>query len=947
LDSAEKPHLLLPELEEHHRAFTETARRLTLARRGKERQTALTEGWHQLEEFVRTHFAVEEVLLRVVGYPRLDEHIGQHRDFISRLESLRKDAEHRDVSDAVVDFLNGWLEDHIQNSDQEYLPYVTQFADEKSEPLRDTFELAAIGIGHVRPDGRWLRANSHLCKMLGYSHAELLQRRVQDTTHPDDQAADQESRDRILAGEAERYAIDKRYIHRNGQTLWVHVSCNLQRDAGGTPMHFIAVVEDISPRKRAEALARESRERLVTLIEALPDAIYFKDGEGRWQIVNSTGLALFGLDAGSDWRGRTEADLAADHPALAEPLHACAASDLRAWEHGRPSRGEELIPRGDRLHTFDVVKIPLFEAEGRRKGLVIVGHDVTEQKQTEESLRLAASVFANTHDGVMITDPDGKIIEINAAFTSLTGFTREDAVGRTPAILRSGFHDADFYQRLWATLREKDNWQGEITNRRKDGEVFVEMLNISAVRDKNGQLTRYVGVFADISRIKENQRQLEYLAHYDPLTRLPNRVLLLDRMGQALAQAKRQESIVAVCYLDLDNFKAINDAHGHPVGDRMLADIARKLAGLVRGGDTVARLGGDEFVVLLTDLYAVSEMEIVVARIMASVAEMGHYNDQYQVTASIGVTLFPVDGSDPDTLLRHADQAMYAAKQSGRATYHIFNIDQDEKAQSHRQMLGEIRRALSNGELLLHYQPKVNMRRNKVVGAEALIRWQHPTRGLISPAEFLPFVESSDLSIEIDKWVLREALRQMEAWAAAGFELPISVNISGRLLQQPGLDAHLKGVFAEFPGVDPARLELEILETAALDDLQHARQTLFACEQVGVSFAIDDFGTGYSSLTYLKRLPARVLKIDRSFVATMLTDPEDMAIIEGILGLARAFKRSVVAEGVETPEQAKGLFMLGCDIAQGYGIAKPMSAEALLPWTKTFSLADNWKPLVH
>jgi diguanylate cyclase (GGDEF)-like protein len=456
-----------------------------------------------------------------------------------------------------------------------------------------------------------------------------------------------------------------------------------------------------------------------------------------------------------------------------------------------------------------------------------------------------------------------------------------------------------------------------------------------------------VGVFADISKIKENQRQLEYLAHYDPLTRLPNRVLLLDRMGQALAQAKRQKSFVAVCYLDLDNFKIINDAHGHQIGDRLLADIARKLATLVRGGDTVARLGGDEFVILLTDLFEVTEMEVVLARIMAGVADTGRFDEQTQVTASIGVTLYPIDGSDADTLLRHADQAMYAAKQSGRAAYHIFNIDQDEKAQSHRQMLREIRRALNDGEFVLYYQPKVNMRRSVIVGAEALIRWRHPTRGLLSPAEFLPFVEGSDLSAEVDTWVLREALRQMSEWSAVDFRIQVSVNISARLLQLPGLDSRLQNAFAEFPAVAPTQLELEILETAALDDLQHVRNTILACERVGVSFAIDDFGTGYSSLSYLKLLPAKVLKIDRSFVASMLTDPEDMAIIEGILGLARAFKRNVVAEGVETPEQAKGLFMLGCDVAQGYGIARPMPAADLMPWANAFALDDAWKPHVH
>jgi diguanylate cyclase (GGDEF)-like protein/hemerythrin-like metal-binding protein/PAS domain S-box-containing protein len=947
LDSPEELSLAIPELDEEHRTLLDVVFRIEQPGSIEERRTALRLGLKQLEDFVRTHFAVEEILLRLVDYPRLDEHIAQHRAFVAELDGLRQQSETSDNSAKVGEFVGRWLRDHIKISDKDYVPYLTKFSSDNAEPVRDTFELAAVGIAHVAPNGRWLRVNRRLCEMVGFSSGEMLQSRVQDITHPDDQEADRVNWQRMLAGEIDTYSLEKRYVRSDRALVWVHVTAALHRDPTGTPTHFISIVEDISSRKRAEAIASETQEQLGTLIETLPDAIYFKDGGGRWQIVNSTGLSLFGLDGNSNWRGKTEADLALATPALTVPLQACTLSDERTWQHGRPSRGEELIPRPDGVHTFDVIKVPLFEADGRRKGLVIVGRDVTEHKKAEESLRLAASVFANTHDGVVITDPDGTIVEVNQAFTRLTGYTREEVIGGNPRILRSGLQDAPFYKRMWDTLREKDCWQGEITNRKKSGEVYVEMLSISAVRDETGQTTRYVGVFADISKIKENQRQLEYLAHYDALTRLPNRVLLLDRMGQALAQAKRQKSFVAVCYLDLDNFKAINDAHGHQVGDRMLADIARKLALLVRGGDTVARLGGDEFVILLTDLLDVTEMEVVLARIMAGVAETGRYDDQYQVTASIGVTLYPIDGSDADTLLRHADQAMYAAKQSGRATYHIFNIDQDEKAQSHRQMLREIRRALNDGEFVLYYQPKVNMRRSVIVGAEALIRWRHPTRGLLAPAEFLPFVEGSNLAAEVDTWVLREAMRQMSEWSKVGFGIQVSVNISARLLQLPGLDVRLKNVFAEFPAVTPAQLELEILETAALDDLQHVRETILACERVGVSFAIDDFGTGYSSLTYLKLLPAKVLKIDRSFVASMLSDPEDMAIIEGILGLARAFKRDVVAEGVETPEQAKGLFMLGCDIAQGYGIARPMPAADLMPWAKAFALDDAWKPLVH
>jgi diguanylate cyclase (GGDEF)-like protein/PAS domain S-box-containing protein len=582
---------------------------------------------------------------------------------------------------------------------------------------------------------------------------------------------------------------------------------------------------------------------------------------------------------------------------------------------------------------------------GGIQGFIEVVADVTDQVNAEIRQRRNASVFDNTHDGIVITDANGTILEVNKAFTRLTGYTSEEAVGQNARMLQSGQHDRHFYEALWQGLLGNDGWEGEITNRRKDGSTFLESLTIHAVRDAEGRLLHYLGVFSDITRVRETQTRLESLAHFDPLTCLPNRVLFADRMNQALAQARRHQTMMAVGYLDLDCFKPINDTHGHHVGDRLLIEIAQRLKAGVRANDTVARLGGDEFALVLVDLEGPKEARLILDRMLGSIEQPVLVNDlRLGVSASIGVTLFPQDDSDAETLLRHADQAMYAAKQSGRATCVIFDAERDRLARNQREMLTGVRLALVREEFLLYYQPTVDMRQGTVVGAEALLRWRHPTQGLLVPAHFLTAIEDSDLSAQVDRWAIAKAIQQMAAWAAKDIRLTVSVNISARLLLQPGLDVWLQEQFSEYPGVSPRSLELEILETAALEDVEMVSRVIEACGLLGVTFALDDFGTGYSSLTYLKRLPITTLKIDRTFIANMLDDPEDLAIVDGVLSLASSFNLRVVAEGVESASQGNVLMQFGCDVAQGYGLAMPMPASRLEEWIANFQLGYEWSP---
>ena len=572
--------------------------------------------------------------------------------------------------------------------------------------------------------------------------------------------------------------------------------------------------------------------------------------------------------------------------------------------------------------------------------LRIVMSDVSARRMAEERLQLAASVFANAREGIMITDTQAHIVEVNDAFTHITGFSRQEVLGNNPRMLSSGRQSKAFYQSLWQDLTHKGHWYGELWNRRKNGEVYAELQTITTVRNAQNQPTHYVALFSDISTYKAHQTQLEHLAHYDLLTNLPNRALLSDRMRQSMAQTVRRADLLGVAYIDLDSFKTVNDTFGHEVGDQLLIALSARMKESLREGDTLARMGGDEFVAVLTELPDVATCLPMLTRLLAAAAQPVQIgNVLHQVSASLGVTFYPqADFMEADQLLRQADQAMYQAKQAGKNHYHLFDDVQDRSVRGHHDSLNRIRQALVERELALFYQPKVNMRTGQVLGAEALIRWQHPQKGLLAPFEFLPLIETDPLAVEVGEWVIDAALTQMARWQEAVLDLSVSVNVGAHQLQQSDFVARLQTLLARHPEVSPSKLELEVLETSALQDMGYAAQVIKDCDQMGVAFALDDFGTGYSSLTYLKHLRVALLKIDQSFVRNMLDDPDDLSILKGVIGLASAFNRQVIAEGVETVAHGSLLLQMGCDLAQGYGIARPMPADAIPPWVAT------WKP---
>jgi diguanylate cyclase (GGDEF)-like protein/PAS domain S-box-containing protein len=562
-----------------------------------------------------------------------------------------------------------------------------------------------------------------------------------------------------------------------------------------------------------------------------------------------------------------------------------------------------------------------------------------ELQQKEETQRLAASVFAHTHDGVVITDAENRIIDVNASFSRISGYSREEVLGKNPRLLKSGRQSAEFYTTMWRSLLKHDHWNGEIWNRNKSGEIYAALTSISVVRDEQGNIHHFISLFADITPLKNHEYDLERIAHFDPLTGIPNRVLLADRMAQAIAHTRRSRNQMAICYLDLDGFKPVNDQFGHEVGDLLLIEISQRIKDCLRAGDTVARIGGDEFVLLLLDVNGNQEYETVLDRMLRKVAQpadmAGHC---VTVSASLGFTLFPSDAVDADTLLRHADQAMYIAKQSGKNRYHLFDQDVDRISLARGETLAEIETALRNQEFVLFFQPKINMRTGRILGAEALIRWHHPDRGVLLPAEFLPVLEDTDLAVAVGDWVFETALKHRQAWLEQGLRIAISINVALRHLLRPDFAENLKRRFADYPILNPADVELEIFETASLQDINRVSAVINDCKALGVAFALDDFGSGYSSLTHLKALPAGTLKIDHSFVRNMLRDAGDRAIVEGIINLAATFHRQVIAEGVESVEHGLLLLKMGCEQAQGYGIAQPMPAEQLPDWVR------HWRP---
>lgn len=576
----------------------------------------------------------------------------------------------------------------------------------------------------------------------------------------------------------------------------------------------------------------------------------------------------------------------------------------------------------------------IFIARARLLRCLGIGAKLRERSEDRERLRQAAAVFDCTREGVLVTNREGLIVHVNRAFMDITGYQTGEVMGQRPNLFKSGRHSGDFYQAMFAALHSTGEWSGEIWNRRKNGEIYPQWQTIRVIHDDLGQLSHYVAVFSDISAIKNSEHELMRLAHHDPLTDLPNRLLFTDRAEQALASAQIHKRGCALLLIDLDHFKMINDSLGHTIGDQLLKSVAERLGAMFGPGITLARLGGDEFAVLAENCPQLGQAAALAQRIIDGLKQVfpidGH---QLYINTSIGISLFPGDALSAEQLLRNADSALFKAKNTGRNGYALYTEELTTHAQQRVEIAFELRRALDQQQLRVYYQPVHDLQTCRLIGVEALVRWEHPQRGLVSPAEFIPVAERTGMIAEIDAWVMHQACQQMCQWQQSGVALSfVAVNVSSRLFARRELYRQVAHVLRE-TGLDPAYLELEVTESAVMEDPEVALEQMHRLRELGVRLAIDDFGTGYSSLLRLKRLPVQKLKIDQGFVAGLPHDEDDAAIVRVIIALAQSMGMQVQAEGIEQREQAAFLLEHGSHLGQGYWFGRPVPA-AQLDWNR-------------
>ena len=792
--------------------------------------------------------------------------------------------------------------------------------------FRAAFDQAATGILHLDLDGTILRANDKACRMLGRpadALAGLSLWQLREAAHA---AKGADVIRPLLDGRAAEIETEESVVRPDGSAIWLGFTFSLVRNADGAADHLLLVAQDISARRAAEAALRESEERFGLAVKG--------SDQGVWDLDVRTGRLYLSQ------RAREMLGVGPDEAVdVRRPWHEMLHADDRrkvaaAWKAflrgGSPTLELDIrLRRPDgAYHDFRWHGLAARDAAGAISRTVGLLADITGSKQTERHLRLAAAVFASSHDGLVVTNLRSEVSAVNPAFSRITGYAEEEILGQNMRLLHSGRHDRDFYRALWSELTTAGVWRGEIWNRRKNGEIFLQQLNITTVYDESGAAQNFVGAFQDITQSKHSEFELDRLAHYDPLTDLPNRTLIASLLDLALS---RPGSRCAVLFLDLDRFKTVNDSLGHMAGDAVLQMAARRIQDGLESGATLGRHGGDEFVIILEGIAGPEDAATVANRI---IQEMGRPfampgGGEIYLGASVGISLFPEDADTPATLLQHADSALAEAKSHGRGGYAFYTQALTRGARVRMEMEADLRRALAREEFVLNFQPVVNLATGRIAGTEALVRWQSPTHGLVTPNRFIPLAEETGLIEPLGNWVMEAACRQMAEWLDKGADLDfIAVNLSPRQFQRGALCEFVDDVLRR-TGLPPHKLEVEITENLLFDARAAAERKLRQLKETGVRIALDDFGTGYSSLAYLKRFPISKLKIDRSFVRD-LPRTADAEIATAIISIARALGFSVVAEGIEDPRQHDFLKARGCDFGQGHLFSRAVSGERLL-----------------
>ncbi|MCG2584258.1 EAL domain-containing protein [Massilia sp. TS11] len=797
---------------------------------------------------------------------------------------------------------------------------------QREERFRTIVEQVPGAVFRFRPDGPIEFVSDAIEEISGYPAASFMRSSIQSweaiICDEDRRRHRRTVLQAIVSGRP--YDIEYRIKDAAGVERWVNENGQPQGGGAGVAPWVDGIISDISERKHNEMrIAALLAEQSAILDNVMFGVMFVRD---RMVIsCNRRAEELFGYGPGE----MTGASTAIVFPS-AQEFEQAGARQYPELSQGRDFSEERQYRRRDGSLFWCLVSGCALDPQHPHAGSIWVYADVTERKQAEEKLRLAATVLEHIADGVMVIDTRGSIVTVNPAFTQITGYTEHEAVGQDNTLTRSGRHDDAFYKAMWEELVASGFWRGEIWNLRKSGELYLEYLTLSAVRDNAGTVTHYVGVFSDITKVKESQEKLDHLAHHDPLTALPNRLLFHDRLHHALHRAARDSEQLAVLFIDLDRFKNVNDTLGHHIGDELLKKVAAALSSRLREGDTLARLGGDEFIVLLEKIDGQYGAGLVAEKLMAMFEAPFIVNDyELFVTASVGISLYPADASDLNMLIRNADVAMYQAKARGRNGYQFYAPSMTGEGVERLRLEAMLRRSIDKGEIFLHYQPQIEIDTGKLIGVEALVRWNNPELGIVPPNRFIPLAEDTGYINQIGRWVLTEACRQMVAWQTAGLYVPkMAVNLSVKQFERGSIAGMVADTLRE-TGLEAHRLQLEVTESVIMNT-GDALVFINDLHSIGVGLAIDDFGTGYSSLAYLKQLPVQTLKIDRSFIKDISTDVNDEAIAIAIIQLGKSLNLSVIAEGVETADQAGFLLRHGCNRAQGFLYSKPVGPDQVL-----------------
>jgi diguanylate cyclase (GGDEF)-like protein/PAS domain S-box-containing protein len=791
----------------------------------------------------------------------------------------------------------------------------------KSEEL---LKAASDGLHIIDLNGNLVQVSDSFCRMLGYRRDEMIGMNILQWDARLENVMEFKFELAQLPKNGDEF--ETQFRCKDGHIIEVEISAVHVSVADD---HLVyASARNISERKRSEQQLRDKESNLRAILENIPYLVWLKNVEGEYLTVNPLFIETSGKSGADEIIGKTDFDLWPE-----ELANKYFSDDAKVMNGGQQIHFEETLLSGSKECWVETFKSPIIDSEGRIVGTTGIARDISDRRRVEESLKIAAMVYRASSEAMLVTDGNNKIINVNPAFTNITGYTFEEIIGKNPRILQSNMHDHAFYQAMWSNLLEHDYWQGEVWDRRKNGEIYPKLLTINAIRDTAGNVERYVALFSDVTEKKKSEETIWRQANFDMLTGLPNRRLLMDRLASALSQSSRNKCYGALLFLDLDKFKVLNDTMGHDFGDLLLIEVAGRTQSCVRSVDTVARFGGDEFVILVESIdesaeitsHKVSQLAEKIRESLSVPYQLK--NIEYHSSPSIGVSLFQGDEHSVDVVLKRSDLAMYQAKDSGRNTVRFFDPEIQNAVESRAILEADLRRAVSGNQLRLFYQIQVD-NQYQPLGAEALVRWIHPTRGMVSPAQFIPVAEDSALILEIGYWVLLTACQQLANWAQneSTQNLKLAINVSAKQFRQHDFVSKVSDALTLF-GVEPSSLKLELTESVVLNDLVDVVTKMNALKKLGVKLSLDDFGTGYSSLSYLKNLPLDQIKIDQSFVRDITTDSDDAIMVKTIIDLAQNFRLNVIAEGVETQSQLDFLKRNNCMAYQGYFFSKPVPIE--------------------